>query len=286
MIRRRIANHEWLPGKLTDGAMNVRVENTSPRASSAFSVLHREGGAKVAYAYSPGDSPTVVFLCGYASDMNGTKARFLETHCRRRNQAYLRFDYQGHGASSGRFEDGTLGLWLGDARAVIESVTGGPLLLVGSSMGAWIMLLVALAMKQHVAGLLGIASAPDFSEELVRPALTPEQSARLERDGMLALPSRYAGTPQLLSRAFLDDARRHLLLRGPIALDCPLRLIHGLEDPDVPWKTSLRLAERVTSVDVQITLVKGGGHRLSDPDALDLIGSVLDTLIDEIGKSD
>lgn len=266
--------------------MNPRVEDIARHASSAYRVLHREDGANIAYAHSPGDAPTVVFLCGYASDMNGTKARFLEARCRHRKRAYLRFDYRGHGASGGRFEDGTLGHWFGDARAVIESVTSGPLLLVGSSMGAWIMLLVALAMKQRVAGLLGIASAPDFSEDLVRPALTPEQSARLERDGVLALPSRYAGTAQLLSRAFLDDARRHLLLRGPIALDCPLRLIHGLEDPDVPWKTSLRLAERVDSDDVQITLVKGGGHRLSDPDALDLVGAVLDALIDEIGKPD
>lgn len=266
--------------------MNFREEKTSPPASPAFSVLDRGGGANVAYAYSPGDSPTVVFLCGYASDMDGTKARFLEAHCRRRNQAYLRFDYQGHGASSGRFEDGTLGLWLGDARAVIESVTTGSMLLVGSSMGAWIMLLVALALKHRVAGLLGIASAPDFSEELLRPALSPEQSARLERDGMLALPSRYAGMPRMLSRAFLDEARRHLLLRGPIALNCPVRLIHGLKDPDVPWRTSLRLVERLDSDDVQLTLVKDGGHRLSGADELNLIGAVLDALIGEIGKPD
>jgi len=148
------------------------------------------------------------------------------------------------------------------------------------------MLLVALALKHRAAGLLGIAAAPDFSEDLIRPTLTAEQSARLDRDGVLALPSRYSDAPQLVSKAFLDDARQHLLLQGPIALHCPVRLLHGLEDPDVPWATSLRLAERLDSDDVQLTLVKGGGHRLSRPDELNLIGAALDVLIDAIRMPD
>lgn len=266
--------------------MDRSVSSRGERTPAGIDKLDRGQGATVAYAHSPGDSPTVVFFCGYASDMNGTKARFLESHCRDRSQAYLRFDYQGHGASSGRFEHGTLGLWLEDARAVVETVTGGPLLLVGSSMGAWIMLLAALAMKRRVAGLLGIAPAPDFTEDLILPALTPEQRASLESEGVVALPSRYAETPQLLSKVFLDDARNRLLLRARIALQCPVRLIHGFDDPDVPWNTSLRLVERLESDDVRLTLVKGGGHRLSGPRELALLGAVLDALVDEIRTPD
>lgn len=259
-----------------------KAETSEP---PSLSFLDVDGGGRIAYAYSRGDSPTVVFLSGYASDMSGTKARFLETHCRQRKLAYLRFDYQGHGASSGKFEEGSIGLWSANARSVIEAVTAGPLLLVGSSMGAWIMLLTALTLRQRVAGLLGIASAPDFSEDLIRPALTPVQLAKLECDGVLTLPSRYSESPQVVSARFLDDGRDHLLLKKSIALDCPIRLVHGLEDPDVPWKTSLCLAERLQSRDVQLTLVKGGDHRLSSHDQLDHIAAVLDDLINRIKRN-
>ncbi len=239
----------------------------------------REDGAELAYAYTHGTSPTVVFFGGYASDMSGTKARFLEAGAKSRGRAYLRFDYQGHGESSGAFAEGGIGLWSEDARALIEHVCGGPLLLVGSSMGAWIMLHVALALRQRVAALLGIASAPDFSEDLILPSLSSEQRAELERKGLLKMPSRYGDAPQIVSRNFIEDGRRHLLLRSEIELDCPVRLLHGLEDPDVPWQTSLKLAGALRSRDVQLTLIKNGDHRLSTQSELEIIERALESLI-------
>lgn len=239
----------------------------------------RDDGSRIAYAYTPGISPTVVFLSGYASDMSGTKARYLESRTKARGRAFLRFDYQGHGESSGSFVDGGIGLWTEDARSLIEHVTTGPLVLVGSSMGAWIMLIVALALKNRVAALLGIASAPDFSEDLVLPALTREQRNLLEQDGQLHLPSRYGEEPQVVTRHFLEDGRRHLLLGSDIELECPVRLLHGLDDPDVPWHTSVRLCKALRSRDVQLTLLKGGGHRLSSPRDLANIDQALESLI-------
>ena len=245
-------------------------------------VFERQGGVRIAYAHTLGRSPTVVFLCGYASDMSGTKARFLEARCRARGQAYLRFDYQGHGESSGDFVDGSVGMWSEDARLLVEGVTQGPLVLVGSSMGAWIMLIVALALKDRVAALLGVASAPDFSEDLILPALDAAQAETLAREGAVHLRSRYADDPHTVSRQFLEDGRRHLLLRSPIGLGCPVRLIHGLEDPDVPWQTAVRLARALQSREVMLTLVKGGGHRLSEPHELEIIDNTLRTLISEV----
>lgn len=239
----------------------------------------REDGSEIAYAYTPGKAPTVVFFSGYASDMSGTKARFLELRARSRGRAFLRFDYQGHGESSGAFVDGGIGLWSNDARALIEHLCPGPLVLVGSSMGAWIMLLVALALKSRIAGMVGIASAPDFSEDLMFRALSAGQKALLNRDGVIYVPSRYSDEPQAISRRFVEDGRRHLVLRSEIALECPVRLLHGLEDPDVPWQTSLKLAQALRSRDVQVTLVKGGDHRLSEPEELAIIDQVLETLM-------
>ena len=242
----------------------------------------RGDGSRIAYAYTPGTPPTAVFFSGYASDMSGTKAVFLEARAKSRGRAFLRFDYQGHGESSGSFAEGSIGLWSEDARALIEHVSTGPLVLVGSSMGAWIMLIVALELKHRVAALLGIASAADFSEDLIVPALKPEQRKSLEQTGLLHLPSRYSDEPQVLSRLFLEEGRRHLLLRSDIELECPVRLLHGLEDPDVPWHTSLRLAEALRSRDVQLTLIKDGDHRLSSPRHLESIDRALELLVSSV----
>ncbi len=239
----------------------------------------REDGVPIAYAYTPGKPPTVVFFGGFASDMSGTKAQFLEARAKARGRAFLRFDYQGHGDSGGSFSDGSIGLWSEDAGTLIEHVTSGPLLLVGSSMGAWIMLIVALQLKSRVTALLGIASAPDFSQDLILPALSSDQQEIIERDGVLQLPSRYSDEPQIVTRRFLEEGRRHLMLRSTIALQCPVRLIHGLEDPDVPWQTSLKLAQALLSPDVQVTLIKGGDHRLSTLRDLAIIDKALDSLI-------
>ena len=175
---------------------------------------------ELAWARQDGRSPTVVFLPGFRSDMTGDKASMLARFCAERDQAMLRFDYAGHGASGGRFEDGTIGRWTGDALAVIDRLTEGPLVLVGSSMGGWIALLSALARPHRVAGLIGIAAAPDFTELLMWQAMTFEERASLMRDGVLHVPSQY-GEPYPVTRALIEDGRTHLLLSGPIALRLP-----------------------------------------------------------------
>jgi len=221
------------------------------------------GTATIAFHRTPGTGPGVMFCGGFQSDMTGTKALALEAWAREQGRAFIRFDYQGHGASSGRFEDGTIGQWAEDARQVLDRVAEGPQVLVGSSMGAWIMLLVALSRPERIAGLVGIAAAPDFTEDLIWGTLNAEQRLTLLDTGLLALPSEYADTPHPITHRLIDEARRHLLLRGPIGLGCPVRLLHGMSDPDVPWVTSIRLAERLTGSDVGLTLVKDGDHRLS-----------------------
>jgi len=232
--------------------------------------IDRGDGATLAWARLPGRLPTVVFLSGFRSDMTGAKALALRDWCAAEGQAMLRFDYSGHGASEGAFTGGTIGAWAEDARRVIAALTTGPLVLVGSSMGGWIALLTALAMPERVAALAGIAAAPDFTEELIWAALPPPERDRLLRDGVLHLPSLY-GDPTPITRALIEDGRRHLLLGADIALECPVRLLHGQQDPDVPWKTALRLAERLCSADVQVVLVKDGDHRLSRPQDIGLL---------------
>jgi pimeloyl-ACP methyl ester carboxylesterase len=241
--------------------------------------LQTPEGARIAYHLSEGRAPTVVFLSGFASHMGGTKARHLEAWCHERGRAYLRLDYQGHGRSSGRFEDGGVGTWAGDALAVIDAVTEGPLVLVGSSMGAWIMLIAARRLEERVAGLVGIASAPDFTEELIHAHLDSRQRAQLNTEGRLERASAYDQGPNVVTLKMIEDGREHLQLGEVIPLDCPVRLIHGLDDPDVPWEISLRLSERLESEDVRLTLVKNGGHRLSEPAHLDLLTATLDGLL-------
>jgi len=231
----------------------------------------------VAYHHLAGATPGVLFCGGFTSDMSGTKALALADHCRQRGRAFTRFDYRGHGASSGRFEDGTIGGWRADALAVLDRVTGGPLVVVGSSMGGWIMLLVALARPERVHGLVGIAAAPDFSEELLLANASPEQRRQLAEQGCWLQPSAY-GDPYLVTRDLIEDGRRHLLLRGPIPIRCPVHLLHGQRDLDVPWPTALRLAERLDSDDVTIELIKAGDHRLSTGPDLARITAALERL--------
>jgi len=225
-----------------------------------------------------GEVPGIVFLGGYRSDMTGTKALFLEDYCRRRGRAYVRFDYFGHGASSGDFALGTIARWRDDAVAIIDSLTSGPQILVGSSMSGWVMLLAALARRERIAGLVGIAGAPDFTEELLWPRLSPAQRQEIEERGRIVLPSDFDPAGYLYTRALIEDGRRHLLLRGPIPLDIPVRLLHGMRDASVPWQLSLRLADRLAGDNVTVTLVKDGDHRLSRPSDLTLLAQTLDAL--------
>jgi pimeloyl-ACP methyl ester carboxylesterase len=244
--------------------------------------LDRGDGVELAFARQDGTNPTIVFLPGFRSDMTGDKATALAAFCAERGQAMLRFDYSGHGASGGRFEDGSIGSWTDDALAVIDQQTEGPLILVGSSMGGWIALLAALARRERIDALIGIAAAPDFTEVLMWQAMTFEQRATIMRDGVLPRPTEY-GEPYPITRRLIEDGRNHLLLNDPILLDCPVRLLHGQCDPDVPSDLSLRIAEQLTSTDVHVVLVKAGDHRLSRPQDLALLCGTLAVLLGEDG---
>ena len=240
-----------------------------------FEFHTRPDGVRLAFRHRAGRGPTIVFLPGYMSDMEGGKALALDAWAEREGRAMLRLDYSGCGASEGAFADGTLAIWREDVLSLVDALTAGPLLLVGSSMGGWLMLLVALARPDRVSGLVGIAAAPDFT----RWGFTDEQKAALLRDGFISEPSEYSDQPYLTTRAFWESGEAHLLLDGEIPLDCPVRLLHGQRDPDVPFETSLRLAAALRSEDVRTTLVKDGDHRLSrDQDIALLIVSVAELL--------
>lgn len=234
----------------------------------------------LAYRQQDGAGPGVMFLGGFHSDMTGSKAEYLAGWCAARDRAFLRFDYSGHGSSGGEFAEGTIGRWLIDAELALTSLTNGPQILVGSSMGGWIALLLALRHPERVAGLIGIAAAPDFTEDLMWAKFPAEIRQQIERDGMWHRPSEY-GEPYPITRRLIEDGRHHLVLRRPLHLNMPIRLLHGQADLDVPWQLSLRIAETVTSEDITVTLVKDGDHRLSTPDNLALLGRSLGALLGE-----
>ena len=253
--------------------------DTQQNASAAF--LNRKDGSTIAYHLSSGKSPGVVFLTGFNSDMTGSKAIALESYCQQRCQAFLRFDYTGHGQSSGTFEDGCIGQWADDAVYAIDQLTKGPQLLVGSSMGGWIMLLVALKLTERIAGLVGIAAAPDFTEDLMWEGLSGEQRQDMAQNGYVDLPNCYDDQePYRITHKLIKDGKKQLLLTSPIALDMPIRLIQGVKDEDVPWSTAGRIMEQVTSDDVEVTYVKSGDHRLSEPYDLARLTRTLDGLMD------
>ena len=226
-----------------------------------------------------------MFLGGFRSDMTGTKATALADFASTRGQAYLRFDYSGHGASHGRFEDGTIGAWSADALAVLDQLSEGPQILVGSSMGGWIMVLLALARPARVAGLVGLASAPDFTEALIWDKISAAKRLVLERKGFFQAPSAYDPAGYPITFALIAEGRKHLVLNGPIHLAVPVRLIHGLADAEVPWEMSHRLIERLETGDGRLTLVKDGDHRLSKPHEIDLMLDTLARLIDQTAST-
>lgn len=248
-------------------------------STDGIAFLHRPDGVRLAYRHHPGRGPTVAFLPGFRSHMGGEKATALAAHCAAQGRATLRLDYSGHGASDGRFTDGTVGDWARDALLVLDRVPG-PLVLVGSSMGGWIALLAALARPERVAALVGVAAAPDFTEALMWDSMAPSERAVLRRDGVLHVPSAYGDALPVTLR-LIEDGRRHLLLGAPIPLHCPVRLLHGQADPDVPWETSLRLAARLAGRDVRVTLVKDGDHRLSRPQDLAVLVGLLDEVLEK-----
>ena len=242
--------------------------------------LTRPDGLRLAVRHDPGQAPCIVFLHGLMSHMEGEKARFLSGHARARGWDYLRLDLSGHGRSEGDFAACTISQWRDDVLLALDRLTSAPVILVGSSIGGWIALLVALARPGHVAGLLLIAPAPDMTRR-VAAALPQEARDALRCCGVWLRPSRY-GAPIPVTQRMLDDGDRLCLLDGPIALSCPVRILHGQLDPDVPWRGSLQLAERLQSADVQTILLKHGDHRLSRPHELALTASVLDRLRDTV----
>lgn len=242
-------------------------------------ILARENGATIAYRRTPGKNPGVVFIHGLRSDMNGNKALALEAHCRETGRAFLCFDLTGHGAEAHRFEEGTIGTWTKDVIAVLDELTEGPQILVGSSLGGWLMLLAALARPERVAGLMGLAAAPDFTEDLIYAAFSEGQRRDLAEQGKVLIDDCYGEQPYAITKALIEEGRDHLLLRGPIDISRPTVLIQGQRDEDVPWHTALTLAERLSSQQVRVVLHKTGNHRLSEPEDLRLILTNLEYLI-------
>jgi pimeloyl-ACP methyl ester carboxylesterase len=237
--------------------------------------LTRPDGATIAYHQVPGRAPTVVFFGGFRSDMTGTKAMALDSWSQRLGQAFVRFDYFAHGQSSGDFRQATIGRWLDDSLAVVDTLTQGPLVLIGSSMGGWLSLLVARQRPARVAGWIGIAAAPDFTEDLMLARLSSEARDKLQRDGELRRPSRYSDEPDILTWRLIEEGRNHLVLRSPLRIAGPVHLFHGLKDPDVPWELSQRLLHHIESPDVAATFAKGGDHRLSTPPDIERLLAVV-----------
>jgi pimeloyl-ACP methyl ester carboxylesterase len=223
--------------------------------------------------------PTVVFLGGLMSDMNGTKALYLDAYCKSNGYPFIRFDYVGHGESSGQFTDGTIGLWKENALEIIDRLTQGKLILIGSSLGGWLMLLAALERPERIHALIGIASAPDFTEALMWDVFTDGQKQALLEKGIIDLPSDYSDHPYPITRALIEEGRKHLLLEAPIPLTCPLTLIHGMKDDDVPFDFSLRIAKVFQGEKVKTILLKDGDHRMSDEGTLQVIVGELEGVL-------
>lgn len=249
--------------------------------------LTREDGATIAYHATAGKDAAkpigVIFLGGFRSDMEGSKALALESWCKAQGRAYLRFDYTGHGQSSGAFEDGCIGDWAADALYAFDHLSEGPQVVVGSSMGGWIALLVARERAERVKGLVGLAAAPDFTEDLMWNKMTDAQRAELMDRGQVLEPNDYdLCEPYLITKKLIEDGRRHLLLREPLNITAPVRLIQGMKDADVPWDTALKIQDALVGDDVEIQFVKTGDHRLSNDADLTRLERAVGALLDDL----
>jgi pimeloyl-ACP methyl ester carboxylesterase len=226
-------------------------------------------GERLAWRRVDGRGPTVVWMGGFRSDMAGTKAQALAERAAAEGRSFLRFDWTAHGESSGDFvSTGTIGRWRADALAVLDQLTAGAVVLVGSSMGGWLACLAALARPKRIAGLVLIAPAADFTEALMKPGLPAEAHAAIEREGLWSRPSDYGDGDYPITRRLLEDGADWSILPGPVAINAPVRILQGGADPDVPWRHALRLAEALTADDVVFTLIRDGDHRLSRPQDL------------------
>src|SRR4051794_16688795 len=235
-------------------------------------------GRRIAYRLRQGSSPTLLFLPGYASDMGGTKALALDAFAERSDLSMLRLDYSGTGSSSGRFEDGTLALWLEECLAAIDRLTEGPIIVIGSSMGGWIALHLALLRPERVRALVGIAAAPDFTHW----GFSEDQKAALQHQPRIEEPNPYGPEPRVFTREFFESGERLRLLDEEVAVDCPVRLLHGDMDKEVPLEIGFRLMRRLRSSDVQLRVLKGGGHRLSEPHEIRAILNTVQALLEPL----
>jgi len=235
-------------------------------------------GRRIAYVQTAGQGPTLLFLSGLKSDMEGTKAIALEHWARAQDQAFLRFDYSGHGSSSGEFAEGCIGDWHEDTLAVVDGLIDGPVLAVGSSMGGWQALLLARARPDRVMGLVTIAAAPDFTEDGYCAGFTQDQKAELEREGFLSIPSEY-DEDYIITKRMIEDGRNHLVLRRPLKLDMPVRFLQGTDDTAVSTAQAIRLLEHVEGDDIRLTLVKGADHRFSDEECLRTIQKMVKVVL-------
>ncbi len=242
------------------------------------SFLESDNNNRIAYILNDGKAPFVIFFGGFKSDMTGTKAVALEKYCKEQGQGFIRFDYSGHGQSSGLFKEGTIGTWKNDALAIIDNLGADKNIFVGSSMGAWIAMLCALERPKKIHGLVGVASAPDFTEKLIWEKLNDAQKAELHKNGVYYAPSCYGEEPYPIMMTLIKSARNHLLLDKEIEIDVPVRLLHGTDDEDVPWQVSAQIMEKITSKNAMLTLIKGGNHRLSEPSQLNMLCEAVKTL--------
>jgi hypothetical protein len=246
--------------------------------------MDRGDGVKLAFERIEGAEPTLVWLSGFRSDMSGTKAETLAGWARKEGRSFLRLDYSGHGASEGRFVDGTIGRWKDDALAVIDAQTEGPLALVGSSMGGWIAVLIALARPERVKGLLLLAPAPDFTERLIWPSLSAKAQRQILANGVWEMASEYDPEPTPITRALIEDGKKHLVLDKPIPFHGPVRILHGSRDPDVPRDLVADLVEALATDDMIFSNIGGGDHRLSRPQDLERLVETASFLAWQLGK--
>ena len=233
----------------------------------------------IAYHRFLGNTPGIIFLAGHGSDMEGSKALHLEKWARTNGQAFLRFDYRGHGKSSGSIDSTNISDWTEDVITAIDELSEGPQILVGSSLGGWLMLNAALARPKRVVSLVGVAAAPDFTEDLIWAELNASQRSYMQSEGRIVLPNPYADEPVVYPYHLVEDGRNHLRLRSNLNINLPIRLLHGMQDAEVPWQTAVRIAECTVGNDVRLHLVKDAGHRFSEPKQLALLEQVTSGLI-------
>ncbi len=249
-----------------------------------INILKTEHGTDIAWTGRITEgSPTFVFFAGHGSDMNGTKALAVDEWAQENGYGIIRFDYFGHGQSSGEYLDGTISIWRKDCNAVLDQLTTGPVIIVGSSLGGWLMMLAARDRIDRIKGLIGIAAAPDFTDDLIWNALSSEDQLKMKRDGKIALPNPYSDDDVIYPYSLITDGRDNFVLRDKQETPFPVRLLHGMDDEEVPSSTAETLAKNLIGNDIQVVLVKGAGHRFSSAEQIDILIATLGEIALKVG---